>query len=61
MEKQKPRASWNDEPDPWCPQLTVYESEGGETDTGLLGPDGTKIMRRASRGPIGFDLTRGKR
>lgn len=53
----EPRSAWCDEPDPFCPPLTVYEAERGAIDTGLLDASGSKIYRRPLEGRIGFDLT----
>jgi hypothetical protein len=54
---KKPRAAWCDEPDAFCPPLTVYETAPETVDTGLLDAVGTKIFRRPIVGRIGFDLT----
>ena len=53
----KPRNAWCDEPDPFTPQLTVYETGPESIDTGLLDASGNKIFRRQLAAKIGFDLT----
>lgn len=54
----KPRNAWSDEPDPFCPPLTVYEAPQEAVDTGLYDPSGTKIYRRPLAAQLGFDLSR---
>lgn len=55
---RRTRTAWCDEPDPFCPPLTVYEAAPeGPVDTGLLDARGTKIFRRQSPTRMGFDLT----
>jgi hypothetical protein len=53
----KPRNAWCDEPDPFTPPLTVYETAPEAVDTGLLDASGAKIFRRPLASKIGFDLT----
>lgn len=54
---KKTKNAWCDEPDPFCPPLTVYETAPESVDTGLLDAHGTKIFRRPLVGRIGFDMT----
>lgn len=53
----KIRAAWCDEPDPFCPPLTVYETAPATVDTGLVDASGVRIFRRPLMSRIGFDLT----
>lgn len=53
----KPRSAWSDEPDPFCPPLTVYETAPESVDTGLVDASGTKIFRRQLATKVGFDLS----
>ena len=57
-ENRRPRADYYGDDQPFCPTLTVYERTEQEIDTGLIMPDGTKIVRRQPMGPIGFDIKR---
>jgi len=57
MSDRKTKSAWYDEPDPFCPPLTVYETAPEAIDTGLLDASGAKIYRRPLMGRIGFDLT----
>lgn len=54
---KKTRSAWHDDPDPFCPPLTVYETAPETVDTGIVDAAGTKIFRRPLVGRIGFDLT----
>lgn len=60
MKPQKP-LNWFGDEQPFCPQLTVYETAPEPIDTGLVGADGTKLFRRSEPLSIGFDLTPRKR
>ena len=55
MSDRKP-VLWRDDDEPFCPDLTVYESEPKPIDTGLLNASGTKIFRNPKTIVIGFDL-----
>lgn len=57
MSQRKARNAWCDEPDAFCPPLTVYETAPATVDTGLVDASGTKIFRRPPVVRIGFDLT----
>jgi hypothetical protein len=57
VSERKTKSAWCDEPDAFCPPLTVYETAPETVDTGLLDASGTKIFRRPLVGRIGFDMT----
>ena len=54
--KKNTRSAWNDEPEAWCPPLTVYEEAAEPVPTGLLDANGKKLFKRPLKGVLGFDL-----
>lgn len=54
--KPKPKSEDYWEGAPFCPDIRVFEPENTEIDTGLVDTAGAKIIRRPTRGVIGFDL-----
>lgn len=53
---KKTKTAWCDEPDAFCPPLTVYETAPANIDTGLLDASGAKIFRRPLVNRIGFEM-----